>query len=216
MIVINKKRFLDIYLTLVLLIITIPLFLISYLPLIFVIGSPIIFKQKRLGKNKKEFIIYKIRTMKKNSSLKKPYLNKLNIAPKPMFKIKNDPRFHKLGKFLSHSGLDELPQFINIIKGEMSLVGPRPLPTKEAKQLNHSWDFRYQVLPGIISPWAVSPNRYQSLTTWKKLEKQTVEQVLGYSVKQDLLLIIQATWLVLIKPLTNLLNRSISVPNTPN
>lgn len=103
-----------------------------------------------------------------------------------MFKIAHDPRHTRFGYLLSRSGLDELPQLINILKGEMSFIGPRPLPLYEAKKLPKSWDFRYSVKPGIVSEWAISPQRYQSLRTWKKLEEKTLQKG---SLKEDLLLL---------------------------
>ena len=89
-----------------------------------------------------------------------------------MFKIYDDPRFAGIGKFLSRTGLDELPQLINIIKGEMSFVGPRPLPVAESKALNKNWDFRYKAKPGIFSNWAISKDRNQNLKKWMELEKK--------------------------------------------
>ena len=118
-------------------------------------------------------------------------LSSLNYAPQPMFKIDEDPRFIKFGKFLSHSGLDELPQLINIIKGDMSLVGPRPLPTDEAnklKKIDPNWYlWRHQVKPGLFSLWVLDNQRHQSLQAWKKLEKET----LLLNLAQQNLLIIQ-------------------------
>ena len=193
-----QKRIFDLLLSLIGLIILAPLFLIFYPFFIFSVGHPVIFKQKRMGKNKKPFTIYKIRTMKVGASLQRDKLKKLNIAPYPMFKIKNDPRFHSIGKVLSKFGADELPQLVNILKGEMSFVGPRPLPTNEAWLLNDSWDFRYRVKPGILSKWALSPNRYKSLVNWKKLEKKTIE--VG-SVKKEVELIAEAFYKIIIKQL---------------
>lgn len=110
-----------------------------------------------------------------------------NEAPWPMFKMKDDPRFTLLGKFLSRSGLDELPQLINILRGEMSLVGPRPLPLAEAKKLDKEWEFRYQVKPGVISLWAIDPKRYFSLEKWRKLEENTLRDG---SIAKDVLLLV--------------------------
>lgn len=142
----------------------------------FSVGSPVFFKQKRLRQKTKTFTIYKFRTMVKNAQLIRKKYQKLNQAPAPMFKIDNDPRFVGIGKFLSRTGLDELPQLINIIKGEMSFVGPRPLPVTEARKLSKAWQFRYQVKPGIFSFWANSPERNQSLSKWKSLEIETLKQ----------------------------------------
>jgi len=185
----KKKRLLDIFLAIIGLIVLIPTFIISYPILLLAIGSPIIFKQKRMGKDKKSFIIYKLRTMKIGSERKQKKLRKLSIAPYPMFKIKNDPRFNLIGKNLSQFGIDELPQIINILKGKMSFIGPRPLPVNEANKLPSSWNFRYNVRPGILSKWALSSKRYISLADWTKLEKKTLEQG---SVIGDLKLIIDA------------------------
>lgn len=114
--------------------------------------------------------------MKNGAEKQRNKLLKLNQAPWPMFKVYNDPRYTKIGKFLSMSGIDELPQLWNILKGEMSVVGPRPLPVGEAKLLGADWDFRYKVRPGIISEWAINPKRYQSLAKWKELEKETMKK----------------------------------------
>lgn len=114
--------------------------------------------------------------MEQGAEKKRNKLLHLNQAPWPMFKVYDDPRYTKIGKLLSSTGIDELPQFWNILKGEMSLVGPRPLPLAEAKNLGKEWDFRYQVKPGIISEWAVNSQRYQSLAKWKELEKGTLKK----------------------------------------
>jgi lipopolysaccharide/colanic/teichoic acid biosynthesis glycosyltransferase len=140
---------------------------------------PIFFKQKRMGQNKKSFTMYKFRTMYVGAHRHQKRYKKLNQAPGPMFKIFDDPRFVGIGKFLSRSGLDELPQIINVIKGEMNLVGPRPLPVAEAQKLDKSWDFRYQVKPGIFSEWTASPLRHKNLLLWKELDKLTVEHCLS-------------------------------------
>lgn len=107
-----------------------------------------------------------------------------------MFKAADDPRFVGIGRFLSHTGLDELPQLWHIIKGDMSLVGPRPLPVYEANKLDSSWDFRYRVRPGVFSQWSGSEEKYNSLEKWKSLEKATFKKG---SIWTDLYLIITIT-----------------------
>jgi lipopolysaccharide/colanic/teichoic acid biosynthesis glycosyltransferase len=181
-----EKRFFDILFSLFLLVILFPLLLIIGLIVLFTSGFPIIFKQKRVGLNGKIFIIYKFRTMKKNAQLIKYKYKKLNEAPEPMFKIHNDPRFIGFGKIFSISGLDELPQLINIFKGEMSFVGPRPLPIKEARKLSIAWrSFREKVKPGVFSEWSLASERHSTLKKWQKLEKDTIVK----SGKQQLVLI---------------------------
>lgn len=156
--------------------------LVGLSPFLFIIGAlvlatagwPILFVQKRLGKGKAPFHLYKFRTMANGAEKAEARLRAQNQAPFPMFKIFDDPRYVGVGKYLSRYGLDELPQLINILKGEMSVVGPRPLPVYQAKKLDGSWDFRYKVKPGIFSEWSLSPQRHTTLERWKRLEKETL------------------------------------------
>jgi lipopolysaccharide/colanic/teichoic acid biosynthesis glycosyltransferase len=176
------KKSIDLILVVIILIFLLPVFVFTWPLLLWQIGQPLIFKQKRTGQNSKNFDIYKLRTMVKEAELirsrNSKKFSKLNYAPSPMFKIGNDPRFLKIGKFLSNSGLDELPQLVNILKGQMSLVGPRPLPAAEAKALKKiapKWcTWRHQVKPGLFSLWVLDNKRHKSLQSWKKLEKETL------------------------------------------
>jgi lipopolysaccharide/colanic/teichoic acid biosynthesis glycosyltransferase len=170
----QQKRLFDLFLSLCVLILGWPVFLGISFAIFILNGWPIIFIQQRAGQHHQPFPLFKFRTMKVNAEKSKKSLWKQNEAPFPMFKMTEDPRYTRLGKLLSRTGLDELPQFLNIFLGQMSIVGPRPLPLTEARQLDSSWDFRYQVKPGIISEWAVSKTRYGSLREWKKLEKLTL------------------------------------------
>lgn len=129
-----------------------------------------------MGYQKKPFTLWKFRTMKNDAELIKKELLTKNEAPLPMFKIRHDPRHTKIGNFLSRIGVDELPQFFNILKGEMSVVGPRPLPIAEAQKLPTTWNFRYTARPGIFSEWAISTQRHNSLKKWQQLEKETLSQ----------------------------------------
>ncbi len=192
----TKKRIFDLSLALVLLLFFLPLLLGLLLLVKLIDKNPPLFKQKRLGKNKKVFIMYKIRTMREGASQFQKKLQKINEAPYPMFKIKNDPRFTQMGKILSRLGLDELPQIFNIIIGNMSFIGPRPLPIHEANQLATNWDFRYEVKPGILSKWALSPKRHTSLAEWKNLELNGLKYA---SIKNDLALILQSIKTVLLR-----------------
>ncbi|MCS7093529.1 MAG: sugar transferase [Patescibacteria group bacterium] len=159
------------------------LLLIVFSPVFFVLfflvrlssPGPFLFKQIRMGKGKKPFIVYKIRTMIKDAEkLKKNYLH-LNQADGPVFKIKNDPRFTPIGKIISQFGLDELPQLINIIRGEMSFVGPRPLPVEEARKIPQEYQKRFLVKPGIFSSWVAQGAFLNDFQRWMILDLQDVK-----------------------------------------
>lgn len=166
-----QKRTFDIFGSIFLLVLAAPLLVIISALIFFNMGTPIFFTQLRSGKHKKPFAIYKFRTMHESAEKVKHLLNTRNEAPYPMFKMENDPRFVGIGKWLSQVGLDELPQLINVLIGDMSLIGPRPLPVEEANQLDQSWDFRYVVRPGIFSEWAANETKHDSLKRWKTIEK---------------------------------------------
>lgn len=168
------KRNFDILLSLVLLVGLSPLLMLIGLGVFITIGQPILFKQKRVGLNKQIFTMFKFRTMKPGAENLRTDYEHLNQAPYPMFKIFTDPRFVGIGKWLSQTGFDEFPQLINILRGEMSFIGPRPLPVNEAKLLKSDWNFRYEVKPGIFSYWTLSPDRHKSLAIWKKLDQKTL------------------------------------------
>lgn len=177
----NRQRLFDSLLAGLGLLFLWPWMLVIWPILFYLIGEPLIFRQKRVGRNGKIFTMYKLRSMYKNAEKTREKHEGLNEAPWPMFKISDDPRFVKkgslaVGQFLSRSGLDELPQFWNVLRGEMSLVGPRPLPVEEAQQLEKQdpiwWRWRHGVNPGIFSLWALDNQHNKSLAHWKKLEKR--------------------------------------------
>lgn len=120
------KRIFDICFSLLVVIFLFPIFMFIALVIKISDGSPILFYQERVGLNGSTFKCLKFRSMIVDADNKKEELRYLNEASGPVFKIKNDPRITKVGKLLRRSGLDELPQFINVLKGEMSVVGPRP------------------------------------------------------------------------------------------
>lgn len=182
------KRMFDLLVGTSLLLCAVPVLLLTGIAVLITSGWPIVYSQPRLGKNKQVFTLYKFRTMKVGAENTQKQLAKLNIAPAPMFKLKKDPRFTSIGYYLSHTGLDELPQLINVLKNDMSLVGPRPLPIAEGKALKEDWNWRWQVKPGLFSYWVLSPKRYQGLDTWKELELQTIQI---QSLKDDINVIFQ-------------------------
>ncbi len=182
---------------LILFIFVLPFFILFFILVKLVFKQQFIFKQKRLGKNKKPFTIYKIQTMVKDAEvLKSSYLH-LNQADGPVFKIFNDPRYTKIGKLLSKTGLDELPQLINIMKGDMAFVGPRPLPVDEAKQIPAKYHKRFTILPGITSSWVTKGSHKLSFEEWMELD---IHYVKNHSLILDLHIALKTIVLLLKAP----------------
>lgn len=183
------KRIINILFSIIIIISLWPLALV----IAFVIGldskGKVIFKQKRVGKKGKPFTLYKFRTMVSNAEeLKKKYLP-FNEAKGPVFKIKDDPRYTNVGKILSKIGLDELPQAINILKGEMSLVGPRPLPVNEEAQIPKKWQTpRRQSKPGIACSWFINGAHQLSFNKWMELD---IKDINSSSFTYDLELLLK-------------------------
>lgn len=155
-----------------------PLLLFVSLIVLITSGLPIFYAQKRIGKNGIPFMLYKFRTMHVGAEKLQVKLKAQNEAKGPVFKIHHDPRFTPLGSFLSHTGLDESPQLLNIFLGQMAIVGPRPLPVAEAKKLEVWQQERHKVKPGIISPWIVNGYHSQAFDDWMRSD-------LEYAVKKN-------------------------------
>jgi lipopolysaccharide/colanic/teichoic acid biosynthesis glycosyltransferase len=145
--------------------------------IIIILDSPgsAIFKQRRVGKHKKTFTMYKFRTMRLGSEKLQNKYKDLNEADLPVFKIKNDPRFTKFGKILSKSGFDELPQLVNIIKGDMAFVGPRPFPKSESDRIPKKYNLRFSVQPGIMSSWIINGAHDLTFKRWMELDLRDVK-----------------------------------------
>lgn len=171
-----SKYFLDIPLSIIFLTLSLPVFILISVLSFAISGWPILFVQKRVGKNGKIFRIIKFRTMVVDAQKLQNKLLSKNEADGPVFKIYNDPRFSKIGKILSRTGMDELPQFLNILKGEMSLVGPRPLPLYEANKLTKKQKIREMVRPGIVSTWVTHGSHKLKFSEWMRLDKEYVEK----------------------------------------
>jgi lipopolysaccharide/colanic/teichoic acid biosynthesis glycosyltransferase len=155
------KRGIDLIVSIIILIVSLPLWLaIAFISRLDSLG-PVFYRQKRMGKDGQEFLMWKFRTMVPEAEKIQKKLP--NQADGCLFKMDDDPRLTRLGKFLRKSGLDELPQLINVLKGEMSLVGPRPLPTTDLdpkilahqNPIKHHWQERLKILPGITGYWQV-------------------------------------------------------------
>lgn len=139
-------------------------------------GSPI-FKQERCGRDNKPFMMYKFRSMYVNAEEMLEDLLKENEMDGPAFKMKDDPRITKVGKFIRKTSIDELPQLWNILKGDMSIVGPRPALPREVELYNDRQMQRMYVQPGLTCYWQVQPNRNDiSFDEWMQLDLKYIEE----------------------------------------
>ena len=153
------KTLADLYLSLLALILLFPLLLILVILIKLDSRGPIFFKQERVGLRGRKFNLYKFRTMVENAEELIEQLKPDNEMDGPTFKMKNDPRITKLGRFLRKTGIDEFPQLYNVIRGEMSLIGPRPPLELEVKQYERWQLRRLSVKPGITCTWQIMPQR---------------------------------------------------------
>jgi exopolysaccharide biosynthesis polyprenyl glycosylphosphotransferase len=179
------KRAFDVIVASLLLLALAPLLLI--LALLIKICSPkgpVFFVQTRVGYNRRHFKMLKFRTMVPDAERLQPSLEHLNEAQGPVFKIKNDPRITPIGRILRKTSLDELPQLFNVIKGEMSLVGPRPLPLRDVERFEEAWlKRRFSVKPGMTCLWQISE---RSNTTFDKWIAQDLAYIDNWSFYLDL------------------------------
>ena len=170
------KRIIDIVASFTGLILLSPLILIVSILIKLESKGEVIFKQKRVGLNGKEFYMYKFRSMVINAEELKEQLESQNEMSGPMFKIKDDPRITKVGKFIRKTSIDELPQLINVIKGDMSLVGPRPSLPKEVKKFEQWMMERLEVKPGLTCIWQISGRNNIDFEDWMKLDIKYVRE----------------------------------------
>ena len=182
------RRLFDIIVGAILLVISLPLFCIIALAVKITSRGPIIFRQKRAGLNGRIFTMYKFRTMYDGADDAKMTLVKLNEVDGPAFKIKNDPRVTPLGRFLRRSSMDELPQLINVLRGEMSLVGPRPLPVEEARNIEGIGQLRMAVKPGLTCLWQISGRNELVYEKWVQLDLYYIRH---RSLLLDIMILIQ-------------------------
>lgn len=170
------KRLIDIICSFMGLLAFSPLFIIIAIIIKFTSKGPVFFSQKRVGKYGREFDMYKFRSMVVNAEELKEKLAAQNEMSGPMFKMKDDPRVTKVGKFIRKTSLDELPQLWNVIKGDMSLVGPRPSLPKEVAQFEDWMHRRLEVKPGLTCYWQVSGRNNIDFEDWMKLDIRYVEE----------------------------------------
>lgn len=170
------KRCFDVLGALLGLIIFAPLFLIIALAIRMEDGGYAFYRQDRNGLNGKVFHMYKFRSMCMDAEQMHQSLLEKNELDGPAFKLKNDPRVTKVGRFIRRTSLDELPQLVNILKGEMSFVGPRPLPTYETAQCNDYQKQRLLVKPGLTCYWQCSGRNNVSFDEWIELDLKYIKE----------------------------------------
>lgn len=192
------KRCFDLCCSVVLLIIFSPLYLSIALLIKLDSPGPIFFKQKRIGLHCKEFKIWKFRTMVADAEkLQKALEAKNEIKDGVLFKLKEDPRITKVGKFLRRYSLDELPQLFNVVLGQMSLVGPRPLPQRDVEKFQTPHFIRQEVLPGITGLWQVSGR--SNIETFEDAVKLDLSYIENWSLWLDLKILLMTVRVVLQK-----------------
>jgi exopolysaccharide biosynthesis polyprenyl glycosylphosphotransferase len=171
------KRVLDITISLLLLVMLLPLFLVVAILIKLTSDGPIFFMQERVGRNKRRFRIHKFRTMIQNAEQMMAQLEAINEVSGPVFKIKNDPRLTSIGKYLRRTSIDELPQLLNVLKGEMSLVGPRPMAVRDFEGFSEDWQRRrFSIRPGITCLWQVNGRSSIPFHKWMELDMQYIQQ----------------------------------------
>jgi exopolysaccharide biosynthesis polyprenyl glycosylphosphotransferase len=171
------KRAIDIICSALFLVFLSPVLLLTALLIKMTSPGPIMFVQKRLGLNKRHFGIYKFRTMVVDAEKRMKDIEHLNEVSGPVFKIKNDPRITRIGRFLRKTSIDELPQLLNVFKGDMSLVGPRPLPIRDYEGFSEDWQRRrFSVRPGITCLWQIGGRSSISFERWMELDLQYIDK----------------------------------------
>jgi exopolysaccharide biosynthesis polyprenyl glycosylphosphotransferase len=171
------KRVVDLVISFIMLVLLAPILLTAALLIKLTSEGPVFFRQTRMGYGKRPFQILKFRTMVQNAEKLMKQVEHLNETQGPTFKLKNDPRITPLGKFLRKTSIDELPQLINVLIGDMSLVGPRPLPLRDYEGFSEDWHRRrFSVKPGITCLWQVMGRSSIGFDEWMALDMRYIDQ----------------------------------------
>ncbi len=195
------KRFLDLSLSTIGIIIFSPIMLIIGIYIALLDGFPFFIRQKRVGLHGEMFNMYKFRTMKKDSHKLRKSLNDLNKSDGPLFKIENDPRIIKSLEFVREYSLDEILQFFNVLKGDMSIVGPRPLFDDDTQLFNTKYMRRLNVLPGITGLLQINERNTSEFETWYKYD---IEYIENWSLYLDLKIILKTPLAIFSKKIKGL------------
>lgn len=169
------KRALDIVVSAVILILSAPLVLVAMLGIIIVdFGNPV-FRQERIGRDGRSFMMFKLRTMVHGAHDLLPDLRRYSEVDGPVFKMRDDPRLHALGALLRRTSIDELPNFVNVLLGDMSVVGPRPPLPEEVAHYDAYALRRLVVKPGITCLWQISGRSEVSFEEWMELDNRYID-----------------------------------------
>ena len=169
------KRLLDVTISALLLFLSLPIIVLAALAIKLNSGGSVIFKQERIGLNGRIFTLYKFRTMLEDAHTRREEVEHLNEMTGPVFKMKSDPRVTRIGRLLRKFSLDELPQLWNVLKGDMSLVGPRP-PIPEEVRSYHRWHRRrLSMKPGLTCLWQISGRNNIDFDRWMQLDLQYID-----------------------------------------
>jgi exopolysaccharide biosynthesis polyprenyl glycosylphosphotransferase len=188
------KSIFDFLFSLIVLIILLPFFLLIAIIIKLDSKGPVFFSQTRVGIHGRRFVVYKFRTMVANAEKMKQDLQEKNEMDGPVFKIARDPRITMVGRFLRKSSIDELPQFFNVLRGDMSVVGPRPPIPAEVKQYERWQHRRLSMKPGLTCIWQVSGRNSIPFEEWMKMDMEYID---NWSIKLDLLILIKTVRTVL-------------------
>ena len=180
----EAKRLLDVFASTMLLVISAPVLIAAAIAIRLDSSGPIFFIQERVGFNKRRFRMIKFRTMSTDAEARMKDIEHLNEKQgTPIFKIKNDPRITGVGRWLRKTSIDELPQLVNVLMGDMSIVGPRPLSVRDATRMEEAWQKRrFSVKPGLTCLWQVSGRSNLSFEQWMQLDLDYIDQ---WSLKLD-------------------------------
>ena len=172
----HLKRVIDFLSALFGLIILFPFLLAAAVAVKVTSRGPIIFRQERFGLNKRTFFMLKFRSMVVDAEARQAKLEHLNETSGPAFKIANDPRVTPIGRFIRKMSIDELPQLVNVLLGDMSLVGPRPLPTRDVSRFSEAWLMRrFSVKPGLTCLWQVTGRSNTDFDRWIELDLEYID-----------------------------------------
>lgn len=181
------KRQIDVWGALTLLVLLLPVLLVTVAMVRLSSRGPALYVQQRVGRNGRPFRMLKLRSMHANAHQERPAIVHLNEVTGPVFKVRDDPRVTRVGRLLRRFSLDELPQLFNVLRGDMSLVGPRPPLPEEYAEYGPRERQRLRVVPGITCIWQVKGRSDLDFDTWVDMDLEYIE---GWSIREDLKLLL--------------------------